>query len=491
MIDWLMEEAGIDVKAAMERLGGPMDPNRLPSPARPAKAQRGPLGEPVKTYDYTDELGKLLFQVCRYEPKDFRQRALEGNGWKFSLDGIRRVLYNLPQIAEADMVWLCEGEKDADTISSFGLVGTTNAMGAEKWDAEYTKALRGKEVVLLPDNDDKGGKHRDLILKHISVAAKSVRVVEMPEGIKDVTEYVESFATKGDGMRSLMMMTEKAEVLYRGISLPIQTLSEMEDDYEDYVRRASSLQYDMSRWIPSLRGSVRPLVPGEVVTFLAGTGVGKTMILQNIALTSQIETLLFEVELPKELSFERFAAMTTNSSGAHVFSMYQTGAKLDWKKARSSHISCVHQSKLTTARIETIIENAALKTVKRPALVLIDYVQLIGATGDSRYEKTSGVMEELKSVAKSTGTIIILASQIGRKDKKNTDPSVGLNDGKDSGSIENSSGVVIGAWRDADDANRLWLRILKNTKGRSGTTVACRISESLLVHEEAKQPEPT
>src|ERR1044071_4350667 len=28
----------------------------------------------VSTYDYTDENGALLFQVCRFEPKDFRQR---------------------------------------------------------------------------------------------------------------------------------------------------------------------------------------------------------------------------------------------------------------------------------------------------------------------------------------------------------------------------------------------------------------------------------
>lgn len=29
-----------------------------------------------ETYDYTDEEGQLLFQVVRFEPKDFRQRRL-------------------------------------------------------------------------------------------------------------------------------------------------------------------------------------------------------------------------------------------------------------------------------------------------------------------------------------------------------------------------------------------------------------------------------
>ena len=39
-----------------------------------------PKGRIVATYDYTDADGKLLYQVVRYEPKDFRQRRPDGNG---------------------------------------------------------------------------------------------------------------------------------------------------------------------------------------------------------------------------------------------------------------------------------------------------------------------------------------------------------------------------------------------------------------------------
>lgn len=64
-----------------------------------------------------------------------------------------------------------------------------------------------------------------------------------------------------------------------------------------------------------------------------------------------------------------------------------------------------------------------------------------------------------------------------------------LTDAKESGSIENSSGLVIGAWRDGDNSERLWLRIMKNTKGRAGRTIPCRIWESLLIHQEAEEDE--
>jgi len=41
-----------------------------------------PNGEPqiVATYDYRDEAGELVFQVVRYEPKDFRQRKPKDGG---------------------------------------------------------------------------------------------------------------------------------------------------------------------------------------------------------------------------------------------------------------------------------------------------------------------------------------------------------------------------------------------------------------------------
>jgi hypothetical protein len=48
------------------------------------KAKKGKI---VATYDYKDENSVLLYQVLRYEPKDFRQRRPGGNGgWTWKLD---------------------------------------------------------------------------------------------------------------------------------------------------------------------------------------------------------------------------------------------------------------------------------------------------------------------------------------------------------------------------------------------------------------------
>ncbi len=267
-------------------------------------------------------------------------------------------------------------------------------------------------------------------------------------------------------------------------------MDELEEQYRAHVKRAATHQLQLGNWLPALRAFVRPLVPGEIFTILAGTGCGKTMWLQNVCRHTSLETLIFETELPGTLTFERFAAMNTNTTARFVEKAYTEGNSVDWRKSGClSHITTCHKSRVTPEEIERIINAAELKTSRRPVLVLIDYIQLIKSGGKSRYESTSDVAEQLKIVAKDTGTIIGIASQIGRPStdkgkKKETSREVSLTDGKDSGSIENSSGLVIGGWRDADDKDRLWLKVLKNTKGQSGLTFACHINDSLQIEQE-------
>ena len=129
------------------------------------------------------------------------------------------------------------------------------------------------------------------------------------------------------------------------------------------------------------------------------------------------------------------------------------------------------ESGLTLEEMESYIVRSELKLGQKPKLVLIDYLQLVGARGVSRREKTSDVAEGLKVLAKRTNTIIVVTSQIRRPN--DDDPEVGLHDGKESGSIESSCGLLFGAWRDPNDTKLLYLKILKSTKGGAGITIFC------------------
>jgi hypothetical protein len=144
----------------------------------------------VKTYDYTDETGNLLFQVCRLEPKSFRQRHKDGNGeWVWSTKEIRKVLYHLPDIIRAPKVYFVEGEKDADNLCDCGLVATTSPGGAKSWKDSYIEPLIGKKVVLIPDMDDAGLAYaREIAFALMGKAQLSC--IMLP--VKDVSDWISS-----------------------------------------------------------------------------------------------------------------------------------------------------------------------------------------------------------------------------------------------------------------------------------------------------------
>lgn len=147
-----------------------------------------PRRKMVAAYDYVSADDELLFQVCRFEPKDFRQRKPDGNGWNWSVKGVHQVPYRLPQMikAAAATVYIVEGEKDADKLASMGLVATCNAGGANKWNDALIPFFKGRNVVILPDNDKPGRDHAALVSGKLNRVTESVRVVDLAQHWPDM-----------------------------------------------------------------------------------------------------------------------------------------------------------------------------------------------------------------------------------------------------------------------------------------------------------------
>jgi hypothetical protein len=156
----------------------------------------------VATYDYRDEHGELLSQVCRLQPKDFRQRRPNGNGgWTWKVKGVRQVPYRRPELLASSpdaTTFVAEGEKDADKLATLGLVSTCNAGGAGKWRREFAAFFRDRDVVVLPDNDDAGMVHARMVAANLAPVAKSVRIVEMPDLLPkgDVSDWLAAGGTR-------------------------------------------------------------------------------------------------------------------------------------------------------------------------------------------------------------------------------------------------------------------------------------------------------
>lgn len=139
------------------------------------------LGVEVEVYPYTDAAGKPLFEVVRFQPKDFRQRLPDG---RWGLHGTKPVLYRLPTVRktakQGGTVFVVEGERDVHTLERLGFVATTNPMGSGKWKPEYSESLRGGRIIVLPDNDPPGRKHAEQVARSLWGIAAAIKVVELP-----------------------------------------------------------------------------------------------------------------------------------------------------------------------------------------------------------------------------------------------------------------------------------------------------------------------
>lgn len=173
VFDFYMKHEGADFPTALKEIA---EMTQLATGSDKLKSTK----EPTSTYDYQDVDGKVLFQACRYEPKDFRLRRPDGNGgWINNIKGITPIPYNLPEVIKADTVYICEGEKDCISLKSIGKVATTNPMGAGKWKDDYSKYLEGKDVVIFSDNDPPGKEHAEKVAASLRGIASSIKIVEL------------------------------------------------------------------------------------------------------------------------------------------------------------------------------------------------------------------------------------------------------------------------------------------------------------------------
>jgi len=192
--------AGCTVEAVCAAVGLRLA-DLMPTANGKPKSSGNGKGKIVAIYDYRDEKKELLMQALRYEPKDFRQRRPKpGGGWEWSVKGVRVVPYRLPDLlAEPSRpVVVCEGEKDCDNLHKIGVLATCNVGGAGKWTDDHSAFLKGRHVIVLPDNDDAGRDHADKVARSLHGIAASVRIVDLP-GLPakgDVSDWLAAGGTK-------------------------------------------------------------------------------------------------------------------------------------------------------------------------------------------------------------------------------------------------------------------------------------------------------
>ena len=339
-------------------------------------------------YDYVDEGGALLFQVVRYEPKDFRQRRPDPNGgWSWSLNGTRRVLYRLPELLKAKSVLIVEGEKDCKSALKMGLFATCNAGGAGKWREEYSESLRGKRIVIIADADEPGRKHAQQVATSLFGKVESLKVLELA-GSKDLSDWVEAGGTKDALVGFIKAQPEWApRKTETGFTLtPLAELLARPDMPVDYVLE-------------------NRLVAGTVSVVVAKPKVGKSTFARNLCLAVA--------------RGEDFLGLKTKKGECIYLALEEREEEIrgDFRAmgADGSEPILVHAA---TAPAEGIFALSDLIRQRRPMLVVVDPLFRLARIRDEKaYAETYAALGPLIDIARISSTHVMLTHHAGKSMK--------------------------------------------------------------------------
>lgn len=303
----------------------------------------------VKTYDYTNEAGKLLYQVIRYEPKSFAVRVPTEEGWEYSLNGVDRVLYNLPKITKSVKVLWVEGEKDADTLTGLGFTATTTTGGAGN--LQHTKSLpdfSGKTVIIIPDKDKAGDIYAQDIISRLSDNA-SIYILTLPFG-KDISDWVASYPSTAQAEKDFTKLLETAEEYVDPTKLKLCSFTDIINS-------------------PPLTPLISPFLWQNMRTVLtAPPGVGKSILSLHLAqavltgknlwgvfkVKEKGSVLIVDEENPKPILKDRLSKFNITKTSPLFYLHYQ-GVKLDNDDRFSRLLTMILQVKPTLIIFDALI----------------------------------------------------------------------------------------------------------------------------------------
>lgn len=457
------------------------------------------------TYDYTDSTGKLLYQVVRKAGKKFSQRRQGPDGkWIYGLADAKPVPFQLPLLRTASVCAVTEGEKDALSLTRAGIVATCNNGGAGNFKPELAAYFAGKDVMILPDNDEPGRKHAMAVARILAPVARSVRIVEIP-GLPvkgDVGDYLQRSGTAESLMQLYVGATDWIEGWEYESAIP--------DENDKHLRNPAQLVEEMGGmdafWS---RSSLREGIPtpwhklnqrlggglrgGEVYVLGANSGQGKTSLAMQFvwhALKNRHGVLVFSMEMTWIDVFQRMIAMQAKVDLTDFRALQKEAptspelADMRFRLQRYTweltQLPLLVSNKTRVTPDYLLKESARLQKSKRISLVVVDHMQLMSASKSVRgdYEKFTDISRATKETAMALGAPVLLVSQTSRNNSHDKRVELEVSDLRGSGAIEEDAAAVMLLYDDKDDREntkkqgtynvgpvKTWLKLDKNRFG--------------------------
>lgn len=188
---------------------------------------------------------------------------------------------------------------------------------------------------------------------------------------------------------------------------------------------------------------------GEVCVILGKSGSGKSILGQNILESNlEIPAVFFSYEMPGTMVLTRSLAMWSNKSHNTVFNMVETNTLedemlSDWEDAHRKHYY-ITKTGLDLPAMSTAIKECQEQTGERPALVVIDYMELVASTGyGETIDNITSVAQALKGWAKEEDVACVILHQTNKTLRHGDAPD---EDAARYGGYTEAD-IVIGIWR--------------------------------------------
>lgn len=303
-------------------------------------------------------------------------------------------------------------------------------------DENFDRSLRSAAKFIKEHAD----KHKTLPDRKQVSAVTNVRLEEIPDlndGHLDwFMEEFEGFTRRQELERAIL---KSADLLEKGNFDPVEKLikdavqisltKDLGTDYFDDPRaRLMALKNNNGQnstgWPALDRLLYGGFNRGELQIFAGGSGSGKSLFMQNLAVNwaqAGLNGCYITLELSEGLCSMRIDSMMTNTSSKEIFKDIDTvemKVKMMQKKSGALQIKYM-PAQSTVNDIRAYLKELQVKTGKRVDFLCVDYLDLImpvsaKVSPNDLFVKDKYVSEELRNLAKELNVLFVTASQLNR-----------------------------------------------------------------------------
>lgn len=231
--------------------------------------------------------------------------------------------------------------------------------------------------------------------------------------------------------------------------------------------------------------------PGELTIIAARPSMGKTDVMNNLALYAGWQghlPIVFSLEMSKTTLLDRLIATTGNYSRLKMRNpkkLFNDQQKGEWlhvlERVNKSSVHIDDRSGLTVAQIRSQARRIIRQHPDKTPIIFIDYLQIIQADDDFDYSAIamSKISRALKQMAREFDCPVICLAQLNRNVETRSNKRPVMSDLRDSGSIEQDADIIVLLYRnsyyknpeetDPNAPDRLELIVAKNRNGPTGT----------------------